>query len=96
MKFGEVLDGLIEGKSFQRTGWNGKNMFIYYVQANSYPVQTDIAKIYFGENALVPYNPYLAIKNVDETVSTWVPSINDLFADDWEQVTFFSVRKTDG
>ena len=32
---------------------------------------------------MVPYNAYLAIKCVDDTVSTWVPSINDVMAEDW-------------
>ena len=36
----------------------------------------------FGE-ALVPYNPYFAIKGNDGTVSTWVPSTNDCLATDW-------------
>ena len=30
------------------------------------------------------YNAYMAIKNVNETVSTWVPSVNDCIAEDWE------------
>lgn len=59
-------------------------MFIYYVPANSYPTRTDVAKEEFGDE--VRYNPYLAIKNVDGTVSTWVPSINDCLAEDWEVV----------
>ena len=32
---------------------------------------------------MVPYNAYMAIKNVDNTVSTWVPSVNDCLATDW-------------
>ena len=58
-------------------------MFVYMVNAASYPAQTSVAKGYFGENALVPYNAYFAIKNVNETVSTWVPSVNDILANDW-------------
>ena len=29
------------------------------------------------------YNPYMAIKNVDGTISTWVASINDTLSEDW-------------
>lgn len=83
MNFGDALKELKAGKRVQRAGWNGKGMFAYLVPAASYPVQTGAAKAHFGEGAMVPYNPYLAIKNVDETVSTWVPSINDCLADDW-------------
>lgn len=84
--FGLAICALKSGKRVAREGWNGKGMFIYYVPAASYPAQTGVAKSYFGENSLVPYNAYLAIKNVGETVSTWVPSINDVLAEDWEIV----------
>ena len=84
MNFGEAIKRLKLGKRLQRSGWNGKGMFIYLVPAASYPVQTGAAKEHFGEGAMVPYAAYLAIKNVDKTVSTWVPSINDTLAEDWQ------------
>lgn len=83
LSFGEALEALEAGKKLQRTGWNGKGMFVYLVPANEYPAQTGAAKEYFGENSMVPYNAYFAIKNVNETVSTWVPSVNDCLAKDW-------------
>lgn len=83
LNFGQAIEALEAGKKVARSGWNGKGMFVYYVPADNYPARTAIAKAHWGENALVPYNAYLAIKNVDESVSTWVPSINDLFAKDW-------------
>jgi len=81
--FGGALRALRDGKKVMRSGWNGKGMFVYLVPAASYPAQTGAAKEFFGENAMVPYNAYLAIKNVDYTISTWVPSVNDCLADDW-------------
>ncbi|WP_200844025.1 DUF2829 domain-containing protein [Pantoea sp. 18069] len=83
MTFGQAIEAAKVGQRIARTGWNGKGMFVYLVPAASYPVQTGAAKAHFGEGAMVPYNPYLAIKNVDETVSTWVPSVNDCLAGDW-------------
>lgn len=83
MNFSQALEALKTGQRVMRAGWNGKGMFVYLVPAASYPVQTGAAKAHFGEGAMVPYNPYLAIKNVDETVSTWVPSVNDCLAEDW-------------
>ena len=84
--FSDALISLKAGKPISRSGWNGKGMFVYLVSANSYPAQTKVAKEFFGEDALVPYNAYLAIKNVDGTVSTWVPSVNDVLAEDWSEV----------
>lgn len=83
MNFGSALAGLENGAAIARAGWNGKGMFVYLVPAGAYPARTDAAKNYFGAEALVPYNPYMAIKNVDGTVSTWVPSVNDVLAKDW-------------
>lgn len=82
MTFGLAIEALKLGQRVQRAGWNGKGMFVYYVPAGEYPARTGVALEHFGD-ALVPYNPYFAIKNVDDTVSTWVPSINDCLAEDW-------------
>jgi hypothetical protein len=83
LNFGDAILKMKSGEKLQRAGWNGKGMFVYLVPAASYPAQTGAAKQYFGESSLVPYNAYFAIKNVNETVSTWVPSVNDCLADDW-------------
>lgn len=84
MNFGEVLELVKKGSKIARKGWNGKGMFVYYIPAASYAALTENAKREFGD--VVPYEPYLAIKNVKGTVSTWVPSINDVLAEDWEVV----------
>ena len=84
LSFGDALKALKAGQRVARAGWNGKGMFVYFVPPASYPVQTGAAKAHFGEGAMVPYNAYMAIKNVNETVSTWVPSVNDCLAEDWE------------
>ena len=81
MDFGLALKELKNGNKVAREGWNGKGMFVYYVPANEYKTITDVAKKHFGEVA--KYNPYFAIKNVNGTVSTWVPSINDCLSEDW-------------
>lgn len=86
MNFGQALELIKAGKKIARTGWNGKGMFVYLVPAASYPAQTGAAKSHFGEDSTVPYNAYMAIKNVNDTVSTWVPSVNDCLAEDWEVV----------
>lgn len=86
LSFGHAIVALKAGHKVARAGWNGKGMFIYLVPAASYPVQTSAAKSHFGEGSMVPYNAYMAIKNVNETVSTWVPSVNDCLSDDWHIV----------
>jgi hypothetical protein len=83
MTFGLAIEALKMGEKVARGGWNGKGMFVYLVPANAYPAQTGVAKAHFGDGVLIPYNAYLALKGVDETVNTWVPSISDVLAEDW-------------
>ena len=87
MSFGGALAALKAGQRVARTGWNGKGLFVYLVPAASYPVQTGAAKAHFGEGAMVPYNAYMAVKNADDTVSTWAPSGSDALAEDWYTVS---------
>jgi hypothetical protein len=93
LNYGDALIHLKDrGNAMARKGWNGKGMFVYYVPPASYQAQTGVAKKFFGEGALVPYNAYLAIKNVDGTVSTWVASINDQLANDWYVVDLETLK----
>jgi hypothetical protein len=38
-------------------------MYLYYVPEGKYPARTDVAKKEWGENGLVPYQPYIAHEN---------------------------------
>jgi hypothetical protein len=81
--FGQAIEAAVQGKKVARSGWNGQNMFAYIVPAASYPAQTGVAKEHFGENALVPYRAYWALKTAQEDVATWTPSGSDTLAEDW-------------
>lgn len=81
--FGQAIEALKVGKKVARTGWNGKGMFLYLVPAASYPAQTGAAKGYWGENAMVPYGAYIAMKTVQENVVPWLASQTDVLAEDW-------------
>lgn len=83
MNFGQAIEALKNGKKVARKGWNGKGMFVHYVPAGNFKSYTEIGKSIADKDDLVHYNPYFAIKNVNSTVSTWVPSINDCLAEDW-------------
>jgi len=84
LTFGEAIEALKVGEKVSRAGWNGKGMFIYYVPANSYPVQTDAARSVFGD--MVPYRAYLAMKTVNDEVVPWLASQSDVLESDWEIV----------
>lgn len=81
--FGDAIEAAKKGHKVSRKGWNGVGMFAYIVPANSYPAQTGVAKSHFGENAMVPYRAYWALKTAQEDVATWAPSGSDSLAEDW-------------
>lgn len=81
MKFGEALDALESGQRVQRSGWNGKGMYLYHVPAQSYPAVTEIARNEFG--SMVPYGAYIAMKTAQDNVVPWLASQTDILAKDW-------------
>jgi len=83
MNFGEALVLLKAGKRLTRKGWNGKEMFAYYVRGDNFPARMDAIKGYYP-NDMVEYRPYLALKTAQNDVATWTPSVSDILADDWE------------
>lgn len=72
MTFGLAIEALKTGQRVARAGWNGKGMWVEYVPAKDFS---------FSE-----LNPHFVIKNTNNSFSTWVPSINDCLADDWQIV----------
>lgn len=86
MTFGHALEALKAGKRVARAGWNGKGMFLYLVPVNAYPAQTGAAKAYWGEDALVPYGAYIAMKTAQENVVPWLASQTDVLTEDWVEL----------
>ena len=87
MNFGDAIESLKAGLKVYRAGWNGRGMFIYLVPAASYPAQTGAAKRYWGEDALVPYGAYIAMKTAQENVVPWLASQTDVLSEDWDIVS---------
>ncbi|MGH1461241.1 MAG: DUF2829 domain-containing protein [Neptuniibacter sp.] len=85
MTFGDALVFLKAGGKVARKGWNGKDMFLYHVKANSYPVSGNPGSAVEGmfENDMVPYGAYIAMKTAQDNVVPWLASQTDMLADDW-------------
>lgn len=81
MNIGQAIELLKLKHKVTRQNWNGKNMFLYYVPAASYPAVTEVAKEEFGET--VPYAAYIAMKTAQGNVVPWVASQTDILAEDW-------------
>jgi len=86
MTFGEAIQAMKDGQKVCRAGWNGKGMFIYYVEANKYPASGNKKGTMVGvfEDDMVPYQAYIAMKTSDNTVVPWLASQSDILDTDWE------------
>lgn len=81
--FGGALKWLLAGRKLAREGWNGKGLFVFLVPGSTFTVNRAPLLGIYPEGTQINYNPHIDIKNVDGSISTWVPSINDCLAEDW-------------
>ena len=88
MNIGKAVDAMKAGARVARKGWNGKGMFLYFVPEGAYPARTAAAKAHWGEDALVPYGAYVAMKTAQDNVVPWLASQTDLLATDWEVLPY--------
>ena len=86
MNFGQAIEALKNGKKVARVGWNGKGMFLYYVQAGAYAPCTEIAASLVNENGLVEYGAYIAMKTAQGKVVPWLSSQTDMLSEDWNLI----------
>lgn len=84
--FSEALAWLKQGKKMARTGWNGKNMFVYLVRGSTFNVNRAPLLGIFPEGTEVTYRPHLDMKYADGTFGVWLASQSDILADDWVMV----------
>ena len=83
LTFGLAVEALKKGQKLARAGWNGKGMFVFLVYGSTFSVSRAPLLGIFPEGTEINYRPHIDIKNVDGSISTWVPSIGDVMAEDW-------------
>jgi hypothetical protein len=83
LTFGLAVEALKQGFKAHRAGWNGKGMFVFLVNGSTFNVSRAPLLGIFPEGTEINYRPHIDIKNVDGSISTWVPSIGDVMAEDW-------------
>lgn len=96
MSFGVAIAALKFGLAIRRTGWNGKGLFVVK-QIMSRIEGSDIQKIQSlpqsakdlitNGNGFINYTSQCLIYNENTgRADSWVPSVSDMFAEDWEIV----------
>ena len=90
MNFGKAIEALKEGKRVARTGWNGKNMFLFLLPAGTVPtkvihdhaLRAVIESEVGGETfeALGSIRMFTADKKI---LTGWLASQTDMLSEDW-------------
>lgn len=86
LDFSDALRQVKAGKKIARVGWNGKGMFVVYQKGypEGIPANKNTAEAWgIKEGDLFKCEPYLQIRMVNGSHSMWIPSINDVLANDW-------------
>lgn len=96
MKFGEVIELLKEGKVVRRAGWNGKGLCVFkqvpaHIESDIIPKMQSLPQsakdIILKGQGFIDYTSQCLIYNENTgRADSWVPSISDVFAEDWVEV----------
>ena len=81
MKLGEAIELMKEDKRVQRSGWNGKGMFLFRVSAHAWGFETEVKGVDDFNTG-----PFICMKTASDTLIPWLASQSDALADDWQEV----------
>ena len=84
MNFSAALTVIKQGAKVCRSGWNGKNMFIFLVPGSTFQVNRPPLLGIYSEGTVINYQPHLDMRTVTGDIVPWLASQSDLLADDWE------------
>lgn len=96
ISFGSAIALLKSGFAIRRSGWNGKNMFVIkqvpaHIESDVIPNMQSLPQsakdlILNGKGFINYKNQCLIYNGNTGQADSWVPSISDVFTDDWELV----------
>lgn len=105
LSFGTVINALNVGFLAYRKNWNGKGLFVFKQVRTTIAKKeiienmlslNDLSKqLVLGANGIINYCNQCLIYNTNTgEANSWVPSISDIFAEDWCIVTKINMDKT--
>ena len=96
MSFGIAIQALKFGLAIRRSGWNGKGLFVVkqvpaHIGSDVIPKMQSLPQsakdLILSGNGFIDYTSQCLIYNENTgRADSWVPSISDVFAEDWEIV----------
>lgn len=96
MSFGIAIEALKFGFAIRRKGWNGKGLFVIkqvpaHIESDVIPKMQSLPQsakdLILAGKGFIDYTSQCLIYNENTgRADSWVPSISDVFAEDWEIV----------
>lgn len=96
MSFGDAIEILKQGGAIRRSGWNGKGLMVFkqipaHIESDIIPKMQSLPQsakdLILKGKGFIYYTSQCLIYNENTgSADSWVPSISDVFADDWEIV----------
>ncbi len=86
MNFSEALVRIKNGAKLKRSGWNGKEQFVFLVPGSTFIVNRPPLLGIYPEGTEVTYHAHVDIRNQQGVIVPWLASQGDLLAEDWEVV----------
>lgn len=83
MNFSQALDEIKAGKKVSRSGWNGKNMFVFMVPGSTFTVNRPPLLGIYPEGSEINYQGHVDMKTANGTIVPWICTQSDLLATDW-------------
>ena len=95
--YSKALELMKEGKLMQRSGWNGKGMFIYLMDRKPetgsiisvekiqemQSIPDNVKKYHVENNIKMEFLPYIMMFTADQKLVPWLCSQTDMVAEDW-------------
>lgn len=96
MCFGDAIEVLKQGGTVRRSGWNGKGLMVFkqvpaHIDSDIIPKMQSLPQsakdLILKSKGFIDYTSQCLIYNENTgRADSWVPSISDVFAEDWEIV----------
>lgn len=96
MHFGDAIEVLKQGGTIRRSGWNGKGLMVFkqvpaHIESDIIPKMQSLPQsakdLILKGKGFIDYTSQCLIYNENTgRADSWVPSISDVFAEDWEIV----------
>ena len=96
MSFGDAIEILKQGGAIRRSGWNGKGLMVFkqvpaHIESDIIPKMQSLPQfakdLILKGKGFIDYASQCLIYNENiGRADSWIPSISDVFAEDWEIV----------